>query len=187
MYTNGKGVGGLMICSFNSTGELVTCVFVEDNEFYEFQYQVGDVIVPSVWLDGFNNWQDIQTYPTVEVVSIQSSQLPITADFQPYELSIVTDGILEGAAVDGTYDIPTLPATGQLGTGGKLQKTVLNGQFTSPGYVIDGLATFDQGYITGELYLLDIIGTIPGVTGVNNQYVQVSGMILFEDEEEGGG
>jgi len=189
MYTNGQGIGGYVICGWNSTGELVSCVFDEDNELYEFQYQVGDIFVPNVWIPGVNNWQDIVTYPEVEVVSVQASQLPITGEFQPYNLALVTNGILEGDAVDGQYYISTLSEEGQLGSGASRQASVTNGVITNIGVdsVQGGLATFDQGYITGEVYLLDIIGNIPGVTGINNQYVQVLGMILDGGEGEGEG
>ena len=157
--------------------------------FYEFQYQVGDILVPMVWMDGFNNWEDIDTYPTVRVDSISSSPFgpPLDSQWQPYDLKIVTDGILPDGAVDGTYSIPVLPAAGQQGTGALYRATVSNGQFTNQAaQVIDGFANFDQGYLTGEIYKLDL-SAITGITGVGNQYVQVGGMYLLEDDEGGVG
>jgi hypothetical protein len=159
----------------------------ENNEFYEFQYQPGDILVPMVWEPGFNNWEDIDTYPTIRVDSIQPSSTPLDSLWQPYSLGIVTDGILPAGAVDGTYNIPVLPAAGQQGTGALYRATVSGGQFTQQvPQIIDGFAPFDQGYLTGELYELDVTA-IPGVTSGESQYVQVLGMYLLEDDEGGGG
>ena len=190
MYTNGQGVGGLLVTTFNSLGQLVSISSVEDNEFYEFQYQVGDILVPMVWMDGLNNWEDIDTYPQVRVDSVLANPAgpALDSQWQPYDLKIVTDGILPDGAVDGTYNIPVLPAAGQLGTGALYRETIVDGQFANYGYiqVLEGFANFDQGYLTGELYKLDL-SAITGITEVGNQYVQVGGMYLLEDEEGGGG
>lgn len=192
MYTNGQGVGGLLVTTYNSLGQLVGISSEEDNELYEMQYQVGDILVPMVWFynDEDQNWKDIDTYPTVRVdsVSVNPFGPALDSQWQPYDLKLVTDGILPDGAVDGTYNIPVLPAAGQLGTGALYRETIVDGQFANYGYiqVLEGFANFDQGYLTGELYKLDL-SVITGITEVGNQYVQIGGMYLMEDDEGGGG
>jgi hypothetical protein len=72
-----------------------------------------------------------------------------------------------------------------------VQITFTDGEATNtiPSYLHggEGGAEWDEGYLTGETYLVDC-SAIPGFTGYNSQpLVQIIGMTLAETEEEGGG